>query len=489
MDFNLGNGVRLATARNTIWLLVLGVGLLPQLGWAEPPACLATWIAAGQMTVTPAQVIGTPQEHLTLLGSHPNDDRVAKNSIPDDGYLITGDKIDLVTTCDGFAYVRFHGPKRVSTGWVDGRRIKTTGAERSILPPNAAMLCKAAQDTINHGTSLTSPPLTNLDDKLLAKMGLASGWNGSPTQVARVVVDGRPMVVSVVDSGGTSHDTEVYVLSNDLQSRLSPPDRDDRDVENTGADDWGFGVSEEVVMVLGQPMMHSWDRRGTGDEHLSVIDRDGDIIPTCEMHAHSMNQRKILSSTNDRVCHAFLDDRLNALSMHQAAHGESLALSHPPENYVKEPVKLYPTDAKDTTLHFHNNERASRVRYSLEGVGDVDLDNTGNAQRVGLVSFFDGDSTAGDGTYSDRQLFPVFFDKNGIADLSSHANQKLIQLLPHGMQSAKIVSMDGVTYLELTSDTVPEDSGQIWKITPTGADKVCGLQLWHTVELVRPITH
>jgi hypothetical protein len=479
--------MRLLTARNTIWLWVLFLGLLPQLSWAERPACLPTWIAAGQMTVTPAEVVGKPLEHLTLLGSHPNDDRYAMKSNPDNGYLITGDKIDLVTTCEGFAYVRFHGPKRVSTGWVDGKRIKTTAAERSILPPNAAMLCKAAQDVMNSGAPLTSLPMTNVDDKMFSKTGLASGWNGSPIQVAHIVVDGRPMVVSVIDSGGTSHDTEVYVLSNDLKSRLSPPDRDDRDVENTGADIWAFGVSEDVVMVLGQPMMRSWERGGTSAAHLSVIDRDGDIIPTCDMHAQSMNQRKILSSTNDRVCHAFLEDRLSPVPMHEASLDESLTLSNPPRNYVKEPVKLNPTDAKGTTMQFHNNERASMVQYSLESVGDVDLDNTGNAQQVGLVSFFDGDSTAGDGTYSDSQLFPVYFDKKGTADLSSDANQKLIQRLPHGMQNAKIVTVDGITYLELTSDTVPEDSGQIWKITPAGAGKVCGLQLWHYVELVSPM--
>ncbi|GLQ98186.1 hypothetical protein [Dyella mobilis] len=424
-----------------------------------------------------------------LLGSHPGEDRDAMKIRPDDGYLIAGDEVDLVTTCDGFDYVRFHGPKRVSTGWVDGKRIKTTGAERSVLPPGAAMLCKAAQDTMNNGTPLASPAMTNADDKLLAKTGLEAGANGSPTQIAHVVVDGRPLVVSVVDSGGTSHDTEVYVLSNDLKSRLSPPDRDDRDAENAGADAWGFGVSEDVVMVLGRPMVRSWEGGGTNGAYLSVIDRNGDIIPTCEMHGQSMNQRKIVSSTNDRVCHAFLDDRLNTLAMHQATQGESLALNLPPQNYIKEPIKLHPDDTKGTTLHFHNNERASEVQYSLESAGYVDLDNSGNVQHVGLVSFADDESTAGDGTYSDAELFPVYFNKQGVADLSSDANQKLIQLLPHNMQTAKIVSMDGVTYLELTSDTVPEDSGQIWKITPHGADQVCGLQLWHTVELVRPIVH
>src|SRR5690348_10423911 len=73
--------------------------------------------------------------------------------------------------------------------------------------PSAAELCQAAENTINGGKELASPPTTELDDKVLDRVHLERGWNGSPVQASHVVVDGRPMAAIVVDSGGTSNDT------------------------------------------------------------------------------------------------------------------------------------------------------------------------------------------------------------------------------------------------------------------------------------------
>lgn len=467
----------------SLWILCLGV--LPALCRSEQPQCLPTWIAAGQRTITPSEVTGAPKERLELRSHHPEDSRKAEQSKADNGYLLTGDKVDSVTTCDGFTFVRFHGPKRVSTGWVEEARIRATGPALGTLPSNATSLCKAAEDTLSRDTQLASPPTTALDDGVLSVVHLERGWNGSPTRAAHVSVDGRPMVAIVVDSGGTSHDTSVYVLSSDLKHLLSPADRDDRDVENHGDDSWGFGVSEELVTVLGRPMVLSWDS-GDGDApaHLSLIDRDGDIVPTCEIKMEVRKEREIASSTEDGVCHAILAGRQVPVPMHSPLSGESLVLSNVPKKYRSEPDSVASMAAPDTTLHYHNNERASEVKFSLVSTGTVDLDNSGNSRRVGLVSFFDGDSTASDGTYRDIQALPVYLDKHGVADLSADANHKLADALPHGMRAGRLVTLDGATYLELSYEE-NRPSSEVWKINPGGALKVCEFNLMR--EVVRPI--
>jgi len=346
--------------------------------------------------------------------------------------------------------------------------------------PSTAELCQAAESTINAGKQLASPPTTDLDDNVLDRVHLERGWNGSSTQVSHVVVDGRPMATIVVDSGGTSHDTEVYVLSDDLKSLLSPPDRDARDPENDGGDDWGFGVSEDVVTVLGQPMMRSWRRGSDWPTHLSLINRDGDIVPACTITRQLLKVRKIASSTDDVVCHGVLAGQQAPVPMHPPSPGESLALGIVPPEYRNATRSHAPAESSSAILRYHNTEMASQVTYTLLSTGNADLVNSGKSSHVGLVSFSDGNSTAGDGTYSDTQVFPVFFDKTGVANLSAATNQKLAATLPHGMQDGKLVTLNNTTYLELS----PEGMGlptEVWKIDSSGAHQVCGFKLWRTV--------
>ncbi len=478
------------TALYSFGLLVLCLFLFPTIGWAgQPidwaaqPQCLPTWIAAGQRMVTPAEVVGEPREHLTLRDHNPHDIRPYEQSLLDNGYLITGDKVDLVTTCDGFNYVRFHGPQRVSTGWADKARIKVTGPARDTRPRNAAMLCKAAGNTFESGKQLDSPPTTVLDDKIIDRI-LPPQWqpgpNGSPTQVAHVVVDGRSLAAIVVDSGGTSHDTSVYVLSGDLRTLLSPADRDDRDVENDGADSWGFGVSEDVVIVDGHPMVHSWNRGG-GSSYLSAINKDGDILPACIIKSATIKKRKIALSTDTNVCHAILAGQQAPVTMHPPAPGESLIFGKAPTQFSNYGGAIHSTT---TELNYHDTEMAASVRYKLLGTGIAHLDNSNEAQSVGIVSLWEGDSSAGDGLYTNLQVLPVYLDKNGVVDLSAEANQKLAAALPHGMKDGKLVTLHGTTYVELSTDTKGRSS-EVWKIDSGGVHQICGFKLTHTV--VRPI--
>jgi len=348
------------------------------------------------------------------------------------------------------------------------------------------MLCEAAENRLNSDKVLGSPPTTELDNTLIDHI-LPSRWqpgpNGSPTRVAHVVVDGRPLAPIVVDSGGTSHDTFVYVLSDDLKTLLSPPDRDDRDVENNGADDWGFGVSEEIVIVDGQPMVRSWrGRYGESPIYLSIIDRDGHIVPTCEIKKESRKERVITWNRDNRVCHAVLAGQQIPVPMHPPVPGESLVLGKVPTQFSDYGGRIRSTDAE---LNYHDTSMAAGVRYTLLTTGMTDLDNSGKPRHVGIVSFWEGDSSAGDGTYTDSETFPVYFDKSGVADLSTDANRKLIGALPHGMRNGKLVTLDGATYLELFPDT-KGPSSDVWKINSDGADEICSFKL--TKEVARPIT-
>ncbi|MGH8233399.1 MAG: hypothetical protein ACREPU_04295 [Rhodanobacteraceae bacterium] len=435
--------------------------------------------------MTPAEVTGEPREHLVLRGHHPNDIRPYEQSQPDHGYLITGNKVDVVTSCEGFDYVRFHGPKRVSTGWVDAARVKATGPAHGTLPRDAATLCRSAEKTLNAGQLLSVPSESQLDDKVIDRI-LPSQWqrgsNGSPTQVAHVVVDGKLLAAIVVDSGGTSHDTSVYVLSGNLKILLSPPDRDDRDIQNYGADDWGFGVSEDVVTVLGQPMVRSTGRPyGKWPVYLSIIDRDGDIVPTCEIKKEPLKERVITWNTDSRVCHAMLAGQQIPVPMHPPVPGESLELEKVPTRFSTYGGRIRSTA---TELNYHDTERAASVRYTLLATGIVDLDNSGQTRRVGIVAFWTGDSSAGDGTYTDSEIFPAYLDKNGVADLSTDANRQLAGALPHGMGNGKLVILDGTTYLELSPDR-KRPSNDVWKFNSKGADEICRFKLTH--EVVRPI--
>lgn len=475
---------RWATRVVGLWMLCL---FLPVVGWAgepidwsEQPQCLATWVAAGQRTVTPAEVTGKPREHLTLRGHNPYDIRPYEQSRPDRGYLITGNKVDVVTACNGFDFVRFHGPMRISTGWADETRIKVTGPVRGTLPPDAPMLCKAAESTLNGGKQLDSLSSTLLDSKVLDHL-LGQYAVNSSARVGHIVVDGRKLAVLLIDGG------LVYVYSNNLKTELSPADREDRDVENNGADTWASGVAEDVVIVHGQPMVRSWGPDGdpSSSFHLSIIDSDGDFVPTCSAEPESLEKREIATTADAAVCRAILAGQQISVPMHTPSPSDSLVLGNVPKQYVKGDMIGKRNGTAATELYYFDKSVDAQVEYVLFSTGRADLGNSGQSRHVGLVSFTKRGLAAGYHPYWNSQIFPVYFDTSGVADLSSDANQKLANSLPHGMGDGKLVTLDGATYLEL-SPQMEEPSSEVWKINASGANQICRFKL--TREVVRPLT-
>ena len=439
---------------------------------AEQPACLGDWIAPGQRTVTPALVIGAPSEHLQLHGRHPQATALIREDISDDGYLVTGDKVDLVTNCAGFAYVRFHGAKRVSTGWVEESRIQTSGKLYRPLASDPAKLCKAAEHTLNENYgngSFKQLQLSDLPSDVLTRLKLDTTGGG---RVAHVKIAGRAMALANIETGGTCPSSYTVVLSDDLKSRLSPNDLEDRNIGNTGENMWSFGLTESLVEVLGQPMVMNGSTRDMVF-YLSTVDKDGDIVTACEGNREILDP-KIEASADDRVCHAMLSDRKTEIPMDAPMGSEKLILSKLDSSLI--PSNNPEVSQSSTTLAFRDQSRAAEAAYTLEKSALIDVDNSGHARRVGFVSFVDGDSSAGCGDFSEKDMKLVYLDDHGIADPTAPLN-KPFEDLGQNMSDAAFVKYGGKNYLKFTP--AGDNPIEIWKIDPVGPKQICKFQLRH----------
>jgi hypothetical protein len=469
--------------RTMMLLLVACCSIWPVASYAGAPQCANIPVGAGQLMVTTAAVTGKAADHLVLLGHHPADNDIFRLKIPSDGYVLTGDKVDVVANCDGYDFVRFHGAKRVSVGWVDASRIKPTGSLHVPLPTNAAELCKAAADTLNRGEDLQRMQTTEMPASAVAALNLDTSLNSSPPSFARMTINGRSLAATSIDSGGSCHSSEVTVLSGDLKSRLSPTDRDQRDIENDGGgDNWGFGLNEDLVVVLGQPMVLG-HTVSSNEFSLSVITKDGDIVPTCSGGPVPLNKRQLISGSDENVCHAILDGRQTPIVLKAPTRAQSLSLAKLPQDF--EATSELDDNKSRMVLSLRDDAHASEVEYTLKATGKTDIDNSGRLRSIGMVSFFDGNSTAGCGAFSDTQFFLVYLDDQGRADPSDAINKKLVDGLPHGMDDGKLVDFAGKTYIEL----IPNNSSlssEVWAVRQTSLKQMCSFKL--TQFVVRPVT-
>lgn len=436
----------------------------------EPPNCAWPYVAPGQLTVTPAQVTGTPFEHLPLHADYPASQADGQKKASSGAYLITGDKVDLVSSCNGYAYVRFHGKKRVSTGWVEGRRVQATGKPYIPLPPNAPMLCQAAADVLNknHGTgSLKALPLSAVPSDALARLHIEPDFNAANPQVAYAEVDGRPIALVSMEAGGTCHTSSVTTATGDLKVLLAPNDASDRNPRNDGRDGWSFGVDEQLVEVLGQPMVMSTDLSAGSDFYLSEVDKNGDIVPTC-LGKRVDAPPQIQASFDDRVCHDMLSANQTEIPMGAPASGERLVRSK------KAGSSSDPADHRlsPTKLSLPGGQ-ASTATLTLKSTGLVDVDNSGRPRRVGILTQADADSTAGCGNFSEHYAKPVYIDEHGVADPDAALN-KPFDNFGEGKGDASFVKFDGKTYIKL----LPAGQGpsEVWKFDAYGAHQMCVFQ-------------
>ena len=112
--------------------LVVSVALEPLLGLMMTLSCasaavLPRCVSHPQGEKRTTVVTGFPGQRLYISPKHPrecSDDGV--NACPGKAYLLTGDKVESLGTCDDWALVRFVSGEHSTVGWVTARRIDTS---------------------------------------------------------------------------------------------------------------------------------------------------------------------------------------------------------------------------------------------------------------------------------------------------------------------------------------------------------------------------
>ena len=443
-------------------LLLVGL-CFPMAARAEDNDCVYNWIAPGQLTVTPARITGSSQEHLLLHVQHPQNHTLRTKDLPEsDGYLITGDKVDLITSCEDYDYVRFHGTNRVSVGWVDKSRIDMTGNSYVPLPPNSAAFCRASEadlDTHFGQSILVSYPPMHVNDATLARIHVDSDFE-SVGDLTRVTVDGREMVAVAIRAKATCSSQEINMWKDDLSAPLTPRDSDARNPMNGGGNGPLDGTRQLLVKVAGQPVIQSFNRGGE-PAYLSTIDKNGDLVATCKIDSVPVEQPIEMTDSEAKVCAAVLDGKAERISMHKPGPDQTVE----PVGKDGEKLELF-----QGTYVGGGGEN----KYSLKETGNADLDNSGHVRTVGIVHFEESDSRGCGSSFT--QALPAFLDDSGNADLHDPRNQKLFGVLPKNMEKAWLVYFDGQTYVAMAP---PNDDRvqEVWKLDHQGARKVCSYQL------------
>ncbi|MEV8521744.1 hypothetical protein ABZR86_18260 [Dyella marensis] len=441
------------------WLRAISV-LAFVVPWALPAfgsesndcAQLARFSPPGSLTITRGEVIGQPGERavMTSTGPAPGHDGAGV------GYLVTGDKVDFVAACQGFSYVRYHGKTQTTTGWIDSHRLQLHGEPFIPLPPNAKQLCAAAERAANAGTLVALHSRQIPDETHLVNS--AEEWS-TPNNYTPLNVDGRPLAVVQWSQGGTCYTDLVDVRTSDLKKLLSPGDIVSRNPVRLrfGGNAWGMGVEEDVVSIVGKPMIRSSERQE--DFELSSIDQSGDTQLVCHGRLRPLPGKPEVVEGNSSLC-------------------ESIASSAEP--VAMQPAKGHFTVPKDMD-----------PSVSLEALqwGLVNLDNTGDERPVGVVNY-SFISSGGCGSGFDMQVpLPLNGTSISLAEVEAqlqafHGDDDRMRLL--GKLLIRVVRHGGQTYVEVLDAGLmsSEDSSHaplqsVWKLDSTGPKQVCKYRTRH----------
>ena len=435
-------------------------------------------VALGQHTVTHAQVIGAPGEQLPMHPSYP---------VEKDPYLISGDHIELVTTCDAYAFVRFQGHSRVSAGWVEQSRLKITGKPYVPLPRNASTLCKTAQDLLNKSDSLNGlAPLDMKPASPAEEKALGTNENsGVIDRVVRLNIGGRTIAaVTSAGGGGTCDTQDISLWSADLSANIDAPDGSARNpFHDTDSDSWGFGNEASLINLLGEPMVLS--RNNAGDRfYLSSIQSNGDIRPVCEGVATPAARERLTVAMDGKLCGAFVEGKGTLIELHPPLPAETLSVQTPdPALSFSKPMTLPYTPGWESEespggdrqhLYISRKGGGAFGNYVLEASGMADLNNSGHLHRIGMIQS-DFDSSAGCGAQGTAEA-PVLLDDKGNADPSTPINKGLYAALSSdlvpGITHTHLLRYVGSTYVEI----VPGQGGtrnEIWKVDREGPHLLC----------------
>jgi hypothetical protein len=451
--------------RSVAVFLLASVWFSPAMGQVSDPSycSYAAFAPPGAKTVTRGEIVGLPNEHASLMEGAPWSN--SNGAAP--AYLVTGDRVDFVTECKGFSYVRFHGKSRTTSGWVDSHRLQVHGQPYIPLPANVAELCSTVESEVNSKFGEGLGSLASLPSKPVADGTIDLGPDPYPSSRALgyipINLDGRPLAAVQLFGGGSCGTTHIYFWTGDLRHQLSPADTDGRNPLNLrfGGNGWTMDLREKIVPVAGQPMLLS---TGMGaDFELSHIDRTGDTQLVCHGRQRPMSGKPVVMSGDRGLCESLVSAAV-AVVMKPAAEHITLPAQNTPE-----------------------------VSYKALRWGMVDLDNTGSAHVVGVLMYH-FESAAGCGQDHDLE-FPVLLDGTGNFDSSGTQGQDTLRALfgdPQDLsmgsqkKAVRIVRYRNQTYVELVDaglvdagsvDSAPVQS--IWKFTKAGPQQVCKFQTRH----------
>lgn len=344
---------------------------------------------------------------------------------------------------------------------------------RQVLRPlatNAVALCGAAEATLNAngGHGLDKPYVgAPIDEAAVARMRLDEGGD-RPATFTRLTIDGRKLAAVTFVSPGTCESSEIQIWKGDLTAQLAPDDHEHRNPLNDGSDGALFGADQEVVDVMGQPLVRTYN--GGDRAYLSVIDGNGDLVPTCQIDREPVEKPVLRLGDGEKVCHAILNGSVERVPTKKPSPSQSIA-------------PLSEEEKRLLLLNSNDSGVGGTTDYTLREVANADLDNTGHVQAIGMVGY-EYSSGAGCGS-GNAQVAPVFLDGKGNADLHDPRNQDFFDRLPSHISSAYLARFEGKTYIALA----PTDAGppqEVWKLTSKGGDKICAYELYRV--RVRPIS-
>lgn len=426
---------------------------------ASGEACGDNHQTLGKLTVSPAKVAGLPLQRLELRpellppGAHSQ-----KNDKPGP-YLITGDQVDLVRTCEDSAYVRFHGTNKVSTGWVDRSRIVVTGRPHVPLPPDANEICSAAEATLNAGEGglkrIYMPGLFTHED-VEARIAADTQDDLWPSDAITIAVNGHRMKAVEATNRGTCLTSQIRLWMDDLSSSLTPADFEYR-IPST--DDYHFSGTQELVEVDGRTMILT--ESNAIPQFLSTIDRDGDIQPTCRIERISIAKPATLIGQGNRMCRAVASDAVEHVVFHEPK-------VDPSEASITEGQKASLVD------NARSESGPMTEGASLDRIGLADIDNSGVVRPVGIIEAF-RNSTAGCGE-SYVGFYPVVLRGDGHADLQDPLNKRLMKELSWFPDETRIIKFDGVTYIDMRHKT-DDQSWEVWKLAGGKITEMCSYQM------------
>jgi hypothetical protein len=434
-----------------ISLLILASWTQSALG-QESSECanLTQYAPPGSQPLTHGEIIGQPGERAPITSKVP----LAASDGGHLGYLITGDRVEFIAKCQGFSYVRYHGRKRTTTGWIDSRSLLLYGNPFIPSPTDANQLCSAAERDVNNH-ALNELPSKDIPDG--TDLGDADDQSPKPLRYIPLQVEGRELAVVQLIDGGTCSSTEAEIRTGDLKHVLSPADAVSRDPVSGGIG-WSTGLNEDVVSVEGKPLLRSSDQGA--NFVLSSIDKAGDTKLVCYARLRPLVSKRVVTEGDPDLCESI-------------ASSAAPIVMHSPEG------------------HFAvQQQQFSEVHLQAVQWGMVDLDG-GGQRPVGVINY-NFSSGAGCGFEFNLQ-FPLALNGAVVSWPQAMAGFRALYgndediSRPSSTLRVRIVRYENQSYVELL-DASFADGGfnqalvnSVWKFTSSGPKQICKFRTSHYV--------